>query len=115
MDITICYYSIVFKRLEPFNDLKMKTLFDLLVSGSIGSSFHCNHIADYFALTTFFTSHFIPFTWRFLWYIWAFFFKVLVYKSVHGLLDVFINGFIGFNFGNIVAKTYLRFVNNKTK
>lgn len=28
-------------------------MFDPLVSGRIGSSFHSNHIADYFPLTTF--------------------------------------------------------------
>ena len=106
----------VFHRLRPCNDFQLNTLFDPLVSCGSGLSFPSSHAVNHFALAAFFyyTAHFIPFKWRFLWYVWAFSICFAqVYVGVHYPLDVFIGGLIGFYFGNIVAKTYLRFVNKE--
>ncbi len=106
----------VFHRLRPCNDFQLNTLFDPLVSCGSGLSFPSSHAVNHFALAAFlyYTAHFIPFKWRFLWYVWAFSICFAqVYVGVHYPLDVFIGGLIGFYFGNIVAKTYLRILNKE--
>ena len=107
-----------FNRLRPCNDSQLSSLFDPLVSCGSGLSFPSSHAVNHFALAAFFyfTAHFVPFKWRFLWYVWAFSICFAqVYVGVHYPLDVLIGGFIGFYFGNIVAKTYLRVVNNENE
>lgn len=106
----------LFNRLRPCNDFQLNTLFDPLVSCGSGLSFPSSHAVNHFALAAFFyyTAHFISFKWRFLWYVWAFSICFAqVYVGVHYPLDVFIGGLIGFYFGNIVAKTYLRVLNKE--
>jgi undecaprenyl-diphosphatase len=81
-----------------------------------GFSFPSSHAVNHFALAAFFyyTTPFIPIKWRFIWYIWAFSISFAqVYVGVHYPSDVILGGFIGFYFGNIVAKIYLRMVNNE--
>jgi undecaprenyl-diphosphatase len=106
----------LFNRIRPCNDFQLNTLFDPLVSCGSGLSFPSSHAVNHFALAAFFyyTAHFISFKWRFLWYVWAFSICFAqVYVGVHYPLDVFIGGLIGFYFGNIVAKTYLRVLNKE--
>lgn len=105
-----------FNRLRPCNDFQLNALFDPLVPCGSGLSFPSSHAVNHFALAVFFyyTTSFIPFKWRFLWYVWAFSICFAqIYVGVHYPFDVFIGGLIGFYFGNIVAKTYLRVLNKE--
>lgn len=116
MYISIYCYSIIFNRLRPCNDLMMNTLVNSLVSCGSGLSFHSRHAVNHFTKAAFFynIAQFKPFKRCFVWYIWAFsicFAKVCVY--VHYPIEVFIVVLIGFYFGNIVAKTYLRVLNKE--
>jgi undecaprenyl-diphosphatase len=106
----------IFCRIRPCNDKLINTLFEPLVPCGSGFSFPSSHAVNHFALAAFFyyTTPFIPIKWRFIWYIWAFSISFAqVYVGVHYPSDVILGGFIGFYFGNIVAKIYLRMVNNE--